>query len=777
MKMRSINPAISVRSAADLDADLMTRSLNLRADSIDVQARSIEAILSTDQPVEVFDMNTFRIIRESLVSDGAQFATQVRLLDSHDRSTVESILGSVREFNKSSGRVTGRLFFAKDNQAAENAWNLVQQRHLTDVSVGYISLKWIDLKAGESRSIAGKTYDGGADGLRVTTKWLIKEVSMVPIGADDRAKIRAARETRRQSQGGESNMKLKLLMRLLKKLGLRAGSTNEEASAFYEGLEEGERADLLQRLGLAEEATADEAESALAGMERAARLAIENAFTRSDNSGEAADQDGAGDEEPPAGAAEGQRQEVSQAVALALTEQRRAERARVASIRTLAGDDIPVALLTRAIDEEWTVERASSEFLTAVRSGRSAFAGANVHTRNFQPAEIQRHLGAGLLLRTGIAGMEALAASERRMSDARRREHEQLLDRGQQYADHSLVDLCREICQITGARDPNGGGVPHGRASFIRAAVSSGALTNIFTTSINAQLLLSYQEADDTTDGWTREEDVADFKTNERIGMGKTSGLKKLPRGSEAAHESIGDSKEEYKIARYAKQGVIDEQDIIDDNLNALSEIPVESGLSAARLKPDLVYSILLANGSLSDGVALFHATHGNTATNAFNKANLQAAVTAMSQQKLDNARLNNRAAFLLVNPALEFDARELLYSTQLVVAGVTDTVRGNRNVVADLNLQLRVEGRLDSAGVTDPNSETAYTGSSTMWFLSCSPVTGRTIIVGYLAGTGRRPQLRTFSLTQGQWGVGFDIKHDIGAKALDYRGLYRGNS
>ena len=26
----------------------------------------------------------------------------------------------------------------------------------------------------------------------------------------------------------------------------------------------------------------------------------------------------------------------------------------------------------------------------------------------------------------------------------------------------------------------------------------------------------------------------------------------------------------------------------------------------------------------------------------------------------------------------------------------------------------------------------------------------------------------------QGRFGFGFDIKHDIGAKALDYRGLYK---
>jgi len=44
---------------------------------------------------------------------------------------------------------------------------------------------------------------------------------------------------------------------------------------------------------------------------------------------------------------------------------------------------------------------------------------------------------------------------------------------------------------------------------------------------------------------------------------------------------------------------------------------------------------------------------------------------------------------------------------------------------------------------------------------------------VGYLRGTGRVPAIRSFVLDKGQWGIGWDIKFDIGAKALDFRGMY----
>ena len=83
-------------------------------------------------------------------------------------------------------------------------------------------------------------------------------------------------------------------------------------------------------------------------------------------------------------------------------------------------------------------------------------------------------------------------------------------------------------------------------------------------------------------------------------------------------------------------------------------------------------------------------------------------------------------------------------------------------------------DNRLGVAGVTDPSTGEAYAGLATNWFLVCSPNQGPTIEVGYLAGTNRRPQLRRFMLDRGQWGIGFDIDMDIGAKALDYFGVHK---
>ena len=97
-------------------------------------------------------------------------------------------------------------------------------------------------------------------------------------------------------------------------------------------------------------------------------------------------------------------------------------------------------------------------------------------------------------------------------------------------------------------------------------------------------------------------------------------------------------------------------------------------------------------------------------------------------------------------------------------------TSGGSTNVLARLGLRVNSDDRIGVAGVTDPVTDTAQAGTATNWFLASSGA--NTIEVGYVSG--RNPVLRQSVLAQGKWGLNFDIKHDIGAKALDYRGLHK---
>jgi hypothetical protein len=294
----------------------------------------------------------------------------------------------------------------------------------------------------------------------------------------------------------------------------------------------------------------------------------------------------------------------------------------------------------------------------------------------------------------------------------------------------SLVDVCREALRLDGRE------IPATRDETIRAATSGASLTQIFTTSVNAMLLQAYEEEPDTT-VWVEETEVADFKTNTAIKYAGNAGLQKVGRGGTAEHATAEDSAETYKIARYGKQFVADEQDIIDDSMNALSDMPREFGQAARRLRPDLVYALVL-NGetaTMSDTGAVFNSTalstaggHANYAAagtdilgGALSANSLQLAITKMRQQYRGTGRnkvqLNIVPQFLIVPPELQFTAQILLSSAERF----KDSDNGSFNPLKG-KLQPIVEARLSTIGVTDPDSGTAYTGTATNYFLASRP-------------------------------------------------------
>ncbi len=248
--------------------------------------------------------------------------------------------------------------------------------------------------------------------------------------------------------------------------------------------------------------------------------------------------------------------------------------------------------------------------------------------------------------------------------------------------------------------------------------------------------------------------------------------LAKRGKGKTAEMDDVSDAVESYKVYEYAKQFVIDQQDLINDSFGAIQQhSPRRLGRGAARLRPDLVYSILLANANMRDSIALFHANHGNLKTTAaLAVATLEAARAAVRIQQENGVNLNLMPRYLIVPGQLESTA-ETLVESNIVVTG-SDIVRGNFNSNSRAGLEVVADARLDN-GVTDPDTGTTHTGSATTWFLS-APGDGHTIEVGYIRDLGRNPSVRSKVLDEGRFGIAFDVQHSVGAKAIDWRGMVK---
>lgn len=443
-----------------------------------------------------------------------------------------------------------------------------------------------------------------------------------------------------------------------------------------------------------------------------------------------------------------------------------------------------VAVEAHAIENGWTPDQTE---LHCLRNARPKNVAVFAHSKDQDCTEAV--LSAALMLRSGCALDHGSYSTQQAVAIWGMDENEkpkipawlranindparnQVMDLAHRYASLHAMDVLREVVRLKGRH------APHGREQLFHAAFSGGTLTNIFTNSVNAKLVATYQEAPDTTAGWTQETEVNDFKINTDIRLIKGGNLSVHPRGGRADHMRRADTSEQFQAARFSGQTQIDEQDFIDDMLGALNEFPVEMANAAKRLRPDLVYAILLANPTLlATARQLFNATDDNVDTgSALASATIKTGIANMNVKQENGVNLNLNPTHILVPSTLRFSAKELISSAQILIArgGTTDTTveRGAANVLADENLTLVSDARLEN-GVTDPLSGTVYSGSTSTWYLACA--LARTLLIAYLAGTGRAPQVRSFVLEKGQWGMGWDIKMDIGAKARDWRGFYR---
>jgi len=170
----------------------VTTAWRTRATTIDEATRSVEAVLATETPVEVIDLDRFETVDESLRMVGAQFPRQVPLLDAHNRKSCDDHLGSVRHLRVDRDRLVGRLYFASSSDPrAQRAWEKVRAGHLTDVSIGYLVTEAIRVEPGRTKTVNGRTLKAGPKKpLRVATRWVLREASLAPIGSDQAAQVR-----------------------------------------------------------------------------------------------------------------------------------------------------------------------------------------------------------------------------------------------------------------------------------------------------------------------------------------------------------------------------------------------------------------------------------------------------------------------------------------------------------------------------------------------------------------------------------------------------------
>lgn len=188
--VREANSGDSV-AAKQIEYRNGARNISLRAQSIDEEARTVEAVIASELPVSMWDYKFYDYIDEVLAVEGMEIRggrAQIPLLDNHQQGgSIDNILGRADNF-----RIEGDLFLAKihfdDDEKSTNAFNKIKNGSLTDLSIGYYIKEYTYLGEEETKEISNKRYVGP---MKLVTKTEIMEVSCTPIGADTLATFRS----------------------------------------------------------------------------------------------------------------------------------------------------------------------------------------------------------------------------------------------------------------------------------------------------------------------------------------------------------------------------------------------------------------------------------------------------------------------------------------------------------------------------------------------------------------------------------------------------------
>ena len=181
---------------------MMSEQLGYRAFAVKAAKdgeTSPRGILTTEQPVDMFDWGTGEYVPEVLLMSGMKArGKSIKLLDTHNTDSVRNVLGSfvnlktheAGERDVPDAFVDGEI---KISSTEADIATKVDEGHINEMSVGYrySEDKTIRVPEGETVEINGKEYPGGTV---IRTEWHAQEASLVPLGADDQAQIRGFKD-------------------------------------------------------------------------------------------------------------------------------------------------------------------------------------------------------------------------------------------------------------------------------------------------------------------------------------------------------------------------------------------------------------------------------------------------------------------------------------------------------------------------------------------------------------------------------------------------------
>ena len=321
----------------------------------------------------------------------------------------------------------------------------------------------------------------------------------------------------------------------------------------------------------------------------------------------------------------------------------------------------------------------------------------------------------------------------------------------------------------------------HRREYLIKEALTTSDFPLLFGDVLDRQVLANYKAVDPVWKPFTRMSTNKDFKASYRFAM--TGGDQYLAEVGEKGEYLASDRSEtrySLTLKKYGRQFDISWESLVNDDLGALKDTPSRFAMAAVRTEHRLV------TGQYARNATIYSTARGNASALALTIANLETAVAAMMAYTDANGEpIMNRPKYLVVRPADEFTARQILTSATKMwteSAGGAAVAYPTTNVIAQYGLQLIVDPYLAIYGGAD---------LATQWYLFADPKDIAAFEFAHLAGH-ERPEIcmknsdkvavggGPLSAFDGDFAtdnVFYRVRLVAGVTTLDWRASYMGGS
>lgn len=277
----------------------------------------------------------------------------------------------------------------------------------------------------------------------------------------------------------------------------------------------------------------------------------------------------------------------------------------------------------------------------------------------------------------------------------------------------------------------------------------------LLENSISKILLAGFAQQRTTWRKFAAKGSASDFKETSILSLGELGELEEIPEGDNAKETTLDERGERISLKTLGRKLKITRQTIINDDLGALTQLPLLFGRMAARAPENLVYTLLRTNPNMrSDGQPYFSAAHKNRANpgTPLSFASLEAAVTAMRQQKAmgasNEAWLDIVPSVLVVPTALGMLARKIVDA---------EHVFDNKASTSQTEQVPNAVGRYfaEDNVIDTPRLDAAPTG----YYLFADPNETPAIMVNFLEGNEEPiiAEIETGSTLAREWEIIFD--------------------